>query len=55
MYVVQTSAKGCRNGVILMTTDPGDLVLDPTLRFRHHRVRLLSNAAGAGSPSTRLV
>ena len=33
-YVVQTSTKLVQR-CILMTTDPGDLVVDPNLRFRH--------------------
>ena len=38
VYVVQTSRKVVER-CILMATDPGDLVLDPDLRFRHHRLR----------------
>ena len=35
-YVVQTANKVIQRA-ILMTSDPGDLVLDPDLRKRHHR------------------
>ena len=34
-YVVQTNTKIVQR-CILMSTDPGDLVLDPDLRLRHH-------------------
>ncbi|MEN8218974.1 MAG: hypothetical protein ABFS56_21900, partial [Pseudomonadota bacterium] len=37
-YVVQTSTKAIQRG-LLMTTDPGDLVLKPTCGFRHYRLR----------------
>ena len=37
-YVVQTNAKVIER-CILMTSDPGDLVLDPYLRLWHHRLR----------------
>ena len=36
-YVVQTATKAIQR-CILMTTDPGDLVLDPTLWLGHHRL-----------------
>src|SRR5688572_26813927 len=35
IYVVQTAATAIER-CILMTTDPGDLVLEPHLRLRHH-------------------
>jgi adenine-specific DNA-methyltransferase len=47
-YVVETSEKVVQR-CILMTTDPGDLVLDPTLRFRHNGLCRRSNGVGAGS------
>ena len=37
-YIVQTSNKVVKR-CILMTSDPGDLVLGPHLRLRHHRLR----------------
>ena len=45
IYVVQTNERIVER-CILMTTDPGDLVLDPHLRFRHHRL-----CRGAMGPS----
>ena len=38
LYVVQTGVKTIQR-CILMTTDPGDLVLRPDLRFGHYRHR----------------
>ncbi|MBK9075342.1 MAG: hypothetical protein IPL77_10240 [Flavobacteriales bacterium] len=48
-YVVQTSLKVIQR-CMLMTTDPGDLVLDPTCGSGT-TATLPSNGAAAGSPS----
>ena len=51
-YVVQTAPAAIQR-CVLMTTDPGDLVMDPTCGSGTHCLRCGAVGADAGSPSTR--